>query len=93
LIKPPIERPSLQELQRRFEAKFSGDSIELEDESHLHAGHAGSKGGAGHYKVTISSSQFKGLSTVNKHRLVYDCVSDLMPMRVHALTIVASTSD
>jgi BolA family transcriptional regulator, general stress-responsive regulator len=89
----PVERPSLDELQQRFATKFSGDSIQLEDESHLHAGHAGSKGGAGHYKVTITSGQFKGLSTVNKHRLVYDCVSDLMPLRVHALTIVASIGD
>jgi BolA family transcriptional regulator, general stress-responsive regulator len=85
-----VIRPSLPELQRLFEAGFPNSEILLLDESHLHAGHAGAQGGAGHYKVTITSGQFNGLGTVARHRLVYDCVSDLMPQRVHALTIIAT---
>lgn len=85
-----VIRPTLPELQALFEAGFPSSNIFLEDESHLHAGHAGAEGGAGHYKITITSEQFNGLRTVARHRLVYDCVSDLMPQRVHALTIIAT---
>ncbi|MEI7447093.1 MAG: BolA family protein [Burkholderiales bacterium] len=83
-------RPGLDELRARFEGAFPDAlRIELQDDSHLHAGHAGSKGGAGHYTVTIVSPRFEGASTVARHRLVYDAVRDWMPHRVHALVIVA----
>jgi BolA family transcriptional regulator, general stress-responsive regulator len=82
-------RPSLDQLRERFSTQFVNATIELEDQSHLHAGHAGSQGGAGHYRVAIVSDRFIGLSTVAKHRLVYDAVRDWMPHRVHALTILA----
>ena len=42
--------------------------FDLVDESHLHAGHAGARGGASHFRVIISSDQFDGLNTVAKHR-------------------------
>jgi BolA family transcriptional regulator, general stress-responsive regulator len=87
-----IVRPTVGELQVRFERAFPQSLVAIEDESHLHAGHAGAQGGAGHYKVAITSERFQGLNTVAKHRLVYDCVSDLMPHRVHALSISASAS-
>jgi BolA family transcriptional regulator, general stress-responsive regulator len=86
-----VIRPTAADLTQRFEAKFPEDVIHVEDESHLHAGHAGAQGGAGHYNVRITSLKFAGLSTLAKHRLVYDCVSDLMPHRVHALSIQANT--
>jgi BolA family transcriptional regulator, general stress-responsive regulator len=82
-------RPTLEQLQARFATHFVGDVIELTDDSHLHAGHAGSSGGAGHYSVAITSSRFVGLNTVARHRLVYDAVRDWMPHRVHALIIKA----
>ena len=82
-------RPSLADLQARFDQAFPQALVDLVDESHLHAGHAGSEGGAGHYRVTITSERFKGLKTLAKHRLVYDAVADWMPDRVHALTIQA----
>jgi BolA protein len=82
-------RPTLEQLRERFITQFANAKIELEDQSHLHAGHAGSQGGAGHYRVEIVSDRFTGLTTVAKHRLVYDAVRDWMPHRVHALTILA----
>ena len=82
-------RPSLADLKLRFDLAFPEAKVDLVDESHLHAGHAGSQGGAGHYRVTITSERFKGLKTLAKHRLVYDAVADWMPHRVHALTIQA----
>jgi len=64
--------------------------LEVIDESHLHAGHEGSKGGASHFRVIISSPRFDGLPTLARHRLVYDCVRDLIPYPIHALAIVAN---
>ena len=63
--------------------------LEIIDESHQHIGHAGAKDGASHFRVHIWSDQFDGLSTVARHRLVYERVTDLMPYPIHALAIVA----
>jgi len=82
-------RPALDDLRARFEAAFPGARITVQDDSHLHAGHAGSAGGAGHYSVKIVSGRFDGVATVGRHRLVYDAIKDWMPHRVHALVIVA----
>jgi BolA protein len=85
-----MTRPSLDDLRARFATAFpEADSLELQDDSHLHAGHAGSAGGAGHYTVRIVSPRFDGAGTVARHRLVYDAIRDWMPHRVHALVIVA----
>lgn len=84
-------RPTLDDLRGRFAAAFPDARIEIADDSHLHAGHAGAAGGAGHYTVRIVSPRFEGRPTVARHRLVYDAVSDWMPHRVHALVIVART--
>jgi len=65
--------------------------LDLIDESHLHAGHAGAQGGARHFRLRILSNQFQGLGTLARHRLVYDCVRDLMPHPIHALAIEAGT--
>ncbi|WP_368641308.1 BolA family protein [Castellaniella ginsengisoli] len=65
--------------------------MEIIDDSHLHAGHAGAQGGARHFRVHIVSKQFQGLGTLARHRLVYDCVRDLMPHPIHALAIEAGT--
>jgi len=64
------------------------DSLKIDDESHLHAGHAGAEGGAGHYRIFVKSSAFNGLSRVQQHRLVYDALSAWMPHEIHALAIV-----
>ncbi|AEC20275.1 hypothetical protein PT7_1735 [Pusillimonas sp. T7-7] len=63
--------------------------LDIVDESHLHAGHAGSKSGASHFRLYIWTPQFAGLTTLARHRLVYDRVQDLMPYPIHALSIVA----
>ena len=66
--------------------------LEIIDESHMHIGHEGAKGGAGHFRVIISSEQFKGITPLARHRLVYDLVDDLIPYPVHALAIQATTN-
>lgn len=63
--------------------------LEVLDESHLHAGHEGSKNGASHFRIIISSARFNDLSALARHRLVYDLLHDLIPFPIHALAIVA----
>ena len=84
-----MSRPSPDELRARLLAAFAGGEVEVVDDSHHHAGHAGAAGGAGHYRVRVVSSRFEGLPTVARHRLVYDAVQDWIPHRVHALAISA----
>lgn len=63
-------------------------SLDIEDESHRHAGHAGAKDG-GHFRVAIVAAVFSGKGTLARHRLVYDAAGDLMRGRIHALGIHA----
>lgn len=63
--------------------------LDISDESHLHAGHAGAQGGAGHYHVLIVSDAFNGLTPVARHRLVYHQLHDLIPFPIHALALDA----
>jgi len=68
-------------------------SIEIGDDSALHAGHVGAAGGGGHYRLRIVAKCFHGKNTVARHRLVYDALGDLMRTRIHALAIQALTAD
>jgi BolA protein len=77
-------------IRDRLEAAFSPASLEIIDESHKHAGHAGARGG-GHFIVHIVSDSFAGKSTLQRHRMVYDAMGDLMNSEVHALSIKADT--
>ncbi|MEI8305162.1 MAG: BolA family protein [Burkholderiales bacterium] len=86
-------RPEPDEIRARLAAALPDARIELTDESHLHAGHAGASGGAGHFRVRVVSAAFTGLRTVARHRLVYDSVRDWMPHRIHALAIEARSPD
>jgi BolA protein len=63
--------------------------IEITDESHKHAGHAGARDGGGHYVLRIVSAQFAGKSTVARHRMIYSALGYLMKREIHALTIQA----
>jgi BolA protein len=80
-------KPTAEELTQRFEAVF-GSQVFVSDDSHQHVGHAGA-GGGGHYTVEIISEKFLGLRTLQRHRLVYDVVSEMMPHQIHALSINA----
>ncbi len=64
-------------------------SLAVADDSHLHAGHAGAREGR-HFSVTITGECFAGMSHVQRHRLVYDALRDLIPQGIHALAIKAS---
>jgi BolA protein len=70
--------------------RLSPSHLAIQDDSALHAGHAGNTGG-GHYTVTIVSKQFDGLSLLKRHRLVYEAAAVLMKQKIHALSISAKT--
>lgn len=70
------------------------DRLEITDESHLHAGHAGARpGGETHYSVTVVSSEFAGLSRVARQRRVYALLEAEFETGLHALTVHALTPD
>ncbi len=77
-------------IRERLEAAFAPESLEIIDESHKHAGHA-SAGGAGHFIVKIVSNAFEGKSPVQRHRMVFEAMDELMQSEVHALSIQADT--
>lgn len=79
----------MERIRGRLVATFAPSECQLVDESHLHAGHAGAASGAGHFKVQLVSDRFEGLNRVARHRLVYDCLHDMMHRDIHALTIIA----
>ena len=69
-------------------AKLNPEFIELTDESHLHAGHAGVKERGGrHYSLQIKSPMFKNLTLIKRHQLIYELLGDLLKKEIHALKI------
>jgi BolA protein len=68
---------------------FAPSECQLDDESALHAGHAGAASGGGHFRLRIVSTQFEKQSRIIRHRLVYDCLEDMMHTEIHALAITA----
>lgn len=64
----------------------------IEDDSHLHAGHAGAATGLGHFRVEIRSAAFAGRSHLERHRMVYAAMGELMQTDVHALGIRARSA-
>jgi len=69
------------------------ERLEIIDDSHRHAGHAGARGGQGHFTVEIVSAAFAGLSPIARHRAVYAALGDMMTTDIHALAIRARTPD
>jgi BolA family transcriptional regulator, general stress-responsive regulator len=68
------------------------EHIEIIDESAQHAGHAGARGGGGHYHLSIVSPRFNGLSMLERHRMIYELLGQLMHKEIHALRIDARAS-
>ncbi len=66
-------------------------ALDIVDESALHAGHAGAASGGGHFRLHLVSSRFEGVGKVGRHRLVYDCLSEMMQKDIHALAMTLLT--
>lgn len=74
-------------------AALAPESVEILDESGLHAGHAGARDGGGHYQLIIVSGAFSGQALQARHRMVYAALGTLMHKDIHALAIKAYAPD
>lgn len=77
-----------QDIEAALRAALEPTELEVRDDSHLHAGHAGAREGR-HFSVRVASARFNGLSRVARHRVVYDALRNLIPQGIHALAIDA----
>jgi BolA family transcriptional regulator, general stress-responsive regulator len=71
-----------------LQSALSPTALEVQDDSHLHAGHAGAREGR-HFSVRITSAAFEGQQRVARHRLVYAALQPLIDQGIHALAIDA----
>jgi BolA protein len=87
-----METNRTEALRTALQKELAPVSLEIIDDSARHAGHAGAREG-GHFRVVVVADAFKGLSQLQRHRLVYGAVDSLMGRGIHALNIVARTPD
>lgn len=80
----------LDRIRDRLRERFAPTLVEVIDDGHLHAGHAGARSGKGHFRVRIVAPAFAGLTPLQRHRLIYDSLAELMAQDIHALSIDAS---
>jgi BolA protein len=91
-VNAPTHGVTAEDIRSALLAALQPVSLEVQDDSHLHAGHAGAREGR-HFSVTICSPRFTGVGRVGRHRLVYDALAVLMPQGIHALAIEARAPD
>lgn len=77
-------------IRQKLADAFAPSELNIIDDTHQHAGHASAKGG-GHYRVKLISAAFTGKSTVQRHRMVYAALDELMHSEIHAVSIQALT--
>ena len=80
-------------IREKLTTAFSPEQLDIIDESHLHAGHPGARSGGGHFVATIVSTAFDGKNMLERHRMVYDALGDIMNTEIHALSIKAYTPE
>lgn len=77
---------------KKLEERFTPERLDVLDESQLHKGHAGARpGGETHFRVKITSTVFDGLSRIDRHRLINDCLSEELAGPIHALNLKVRT--
>lgn len=80
-------------IEKHLRTALAPEDLQIVDDSAAHAGHAGARSGGGHFNVVIVSRAFSGKTPLQRHRLVYKALSDLMPKEIHALSIRALTPE
>jgi BolA protein len=76
-------------IRERLNQALAPTRLDIVDESHKHASHAGARSGGGHFNVLIVSAAFTGKSLIQRHRMVYDALGDAMHQAIHAMSIKA----
>lgn len=77
-------------IENRLKTCFDPEYLEVIDESHLHKGHIGARDGKGHYRLNMTSSQFIEISPIERHRMIFSALEDMLETDIHALSINAS---
>jgi len=77
------------EIERILNCVLEPLELQIKDQSHLHAGHAGAREGKGHFQITIVSEKFDGIGRLARHRMVYDALGTYLDNHIHALKINA----
>jgi BolA protein len=80
-------------IRERLEEAFSPAAVSVRDDSHLHVGHPGARSGMGHFHVDIVAERFRGVTPLERHRLIYSALDDMMRTDIHALTLSARAPD
>ena len=80
-------------IEERLRAAFSPRELLVKDQSHLHAGHEGARDGRGHFEVLIVSEGFGGANRLQRHRMVFDALGEMMDTDIHALRVRALTPE
>ena len=90
---PRLNPARIERMRALLTAALAPRHLDIRDDSHRHAGHAGARGGQGHFSVDIVSAAFAGKPPLARHRLVYAALDELMQADIHALSIRARTPD
>ena len=88
---PRLNPERVERIRTRLAEALAPLSLQVGDDSHKHAGHAGARGGQGHFSVDIVSGAFDGKLPLARHRLVYAALGEMMQTDIHALAIRART--
>jgi len=91
MLQPPA--PRRERIESLLRERLAARHVEVIDESHLHAGHAGAAGGAGHFRTLVVSAAFEGKSLVERQRLVYGALAEMMGPEIHALAMQTLTPE
>lgn len=81
----------IQAMTEKLQSSLQPSYLDITDDSHLHAGHAGAQSGKGHFTLTIQSEKLNGLIKVKQHQLIYQTLGDMMQTDIHALSIQIKT--
>ena len=77
------------EITHRLQAAFEPETLGVEDESYKHEGHEGAKDGRGHFRVLIIADAFENKNLLDRHRMIYNALDEMMRHDIHALAIDA----
>ena len=81
------------EITRLLNEAFDPETLGVEDESYLHEGHEGAKDGRGHFRVLMIAAEFEGKSMIERHRMIYRVLNEMLKTDIHALAIDAWSPD
>jgi BolA protein len=86
-----VNAKRIEQIRDALQQALAPSVLEIEDDSHRHAGHAGARDGRGHFNVHVVSERFAGMAPLARHRAVYVALGTLMETDIHALSIRAHT--